>query len=568
MSAHWTELVIFLLLFAVVTGLGFYAARWGGRSSLTQLDDWGLGGRKFGSWRSWFLIGGDIFTAYTFVAVPALVFGKGAAGFFALPYIVIVYPMVFLPLLRMWSVSRKHRYVTPADFVAGRYGSRTLALAVAVTGILATMPYIAVQLVGLEAVLRTMGLDGTGLARHAPVFVAFVILAVYTYRSGLRAPALIAWVKALLIYPVIVVAIFYLPAKLGGWQSIFDTAGAKFNPDGVLLSANNQLQYVTMALGSALALFLFPHALTGALASGDRDVLKRNMVALPAYSLALGLFALLGYVAIAANTQTSTSDSNTVIPTLFEKQFSSWFDPWFAGIAFAAIGIGALVPASIMSIAAANLYARNIYKAYLRRGATNEQETTQAKRASLVVKAGAVGFIIFVDPKYAIYLQLIASVIILQTLPAVAIALYTRWFHRWGLLAGWLVGLAWGSWMIGIISNERNIGELALKLGELPLLGWVFAGTGISNVEIYPGLVALLGNLVVATVVTIALQLITTHKDIDETRNEDYYFNGNVTELNEGNIVGTRRATVTAAGRERNPRQQLPVRCPADERRS
>ena len=83
-------------------------------------------------------------------------FGSGwFAGFFALPYTVLVYPLIFLPLLRIWSVSRVHGYVTPADCVQGRYGSRVLSLLIAITGIVATMPYIALQLVGLEAVLST-----------------------------------------------------------------------------------------------------------------------------------------------------------------------------------------------------------------------------------------------------------------------------------------------------------------------------------------------------------------------------------------------------------------------------
>ena len=116
--------------------------------TLDHLDEWGLGGRKFGSWITWFLVGGDLYTAYTFVAVPALLFGAGAMGFFALPYTVILYPLVFLPVLRLWSVSRVHGYVTPADFVRGRYGSSLLALIVAITGLVATMPYIALQLVG------------------------------------------------------------------------------------------------------------------------------------------------------------------------------------------------------------------------------------------------------------------------------------------------------------------------------------------------------------------------------------------------------------------------------------
>src|SRR5262249_8336208 len=153
MSDHITEIVIFVVLFLGVSGMGFIAARWRRPSTMEHLDEWGLGGRNFGSWISWFLIGGDLYTAYTFVAVPALIFGPGATGFFAVPYTVIIYPMFFLVLVRLWSVSHKHGLVTPADFVRARFGSPTLALLVAITGIVATMPYIALQLVGIEAVL-------------------------------------------------------------------------------------------------------------------------------------------------------------------------------------------------------------------------------------------------------------------------------------------------------------------------------------------------------------------------------------------------------------------------------
>src|SRR5215204_1766230 len=388
MDVKWVELSIFIFLFAVVSGMGFVASRWRKAKTLEHLDEWGLGGRNFGSWISWFLIGGDLYTAYTFVAVPGLVFGVGALGFFAVPYTILIFPMAFVVAPRLWSVAHKHGYVTPADFVRGRYGSAILALLVAITGIVATMPYIALQLVGLEAVLRTMGLNTSGILGHLPLLVAFVILAVYTYQSGLRAPALIAFVKDILIYLVIFVAILYLPIRLDGWPSIFSAAEAKFagtpsTTDGLLLNANNQLQYATLALGSALALFLYPHSVTAVLAAGNRNVIKRNMAALPAYSVLLGLLALMGYAAIAAgitpitNNATGRPDPNTIIPVLFEQQFPDWF----AGLAFAAIGIGALVPAAIMSIAAANLWTRNIYKEYLRRDATPAEEANQAKFA-------------------------------------------------------------------------------------------------------------------------------------------------------------------------------------------
>ncbi|MGZ4596618.1 MAG: monocarboxylate uptake permease MctP, partial [Actinomycetes bacterium] len=444
-NVNGVELVVFTVLFVAVSGLGFAAARWRRAETLEHLDEWGLGGRNFGSWITWFLIGGDLYTAYTFVAVPALVFGAGAIGFFAVPYTIVVYPILFLVLIRLWSVSHVHGFVTPADFVRARHGSPTLALLIAITGIVATMPYIALQLVGIEAVLKAMGVTG-----HLPIIVAFAILAAYTYNSGLRAPALIAFVKDALIYVVILVAVVVIPYKLGGWDVIFGAAEKKFtaspNPaDGVLLPGPAQLQYATLALGSALALFLYPHSITGVLASRDRNVIKRNMAALPAYSFVLGLLALLGYMAIAAGIKPITSasgkvDSNTIVPLLFDHMFPSWF----AGVAFAAIGIGALVPAAIMSIAAANLWTRNIYKEYINKDATPSQEAKSSKLASLVVKVGALLAILVLDPQFSIDLQLIGGVIILQTMPAVAIALFTRWFHRWALVAGWAAGMLVG----------------------------------------------------------------------------------------------------------------------------
>ena len=213
------ELAIFTALFLLVSGLGFVAARWRRAESLEHLDEWGLGGRKFGSWISWFLLGGDLYTAYTFVALPALLFSVGALGFFALPYTIIMFPMAFIVAPRLWSVAHRHGYVTPADFVRGRHGSGALALMIAITGIAATMPYIALQLVGIGSVMRTMGITG-----EWPLILAFVILAAYTYQSGLRAPALIAFVKDTLIYIVVIVAVIYIPIKLGGFDAIFGAA--------------------------------------------------------------------------------------------------------------------------------------------------------------------------------------------------------------------------------------------------------------------------------------------------------------------------------------------------------
>jgi SSS family solute:Na+ symporter len=509
------EVTIFVAFFLLVTVLGFVASRWRRGATLMHLDEWGLGGRSFGSWITWFLIGGDIYTAYTFVAVPALVFGAGAAGFFAVPYTVVVYPLIFLVVIRLWSVSHVRGFVTPADFVRSRFDSPTMALLVAITGIVATMPYIALQLVGIEAVLKTMGVTG-----EWPIIAAFVILAVYTYNSGLRAPALIAFVKDILIYLTIIVAVIVIPSKLGGWDAIFGAADEKFTAagsGGLLLAPAGQLQYATLALGSALALFLYPHSITGALAAKNRDVLKRNMSALPIYSLALGFIALLGLMAIAAGTTPVGTDANTIVPRLFQDMFPSWF----AGVAFAAVGIGALVPAAIMSIAAANLFTRNIYKEYLKKDATPAQEAKVAKLASLVVKLGAVAAILLIDPQFSIDLQLIGGVIILQTLPAVAIGLYTRWLHRGALVAGWLAGMTAG---IVMLYNVPRIGPGGVVVrphwgGSNFSLGKLGFDT---TVTVYAGFLALLVNLLVAVVATFVLRAMKVDEGVDGTSETDY----------------------------------------------
>jgi solute:Na+ symporter, SSS family len=494
-------LAVFAALFALVTVLGFIAARWR-RADLDQLHEWGLGGRRFGTLVTWFLLGGDLYTAYTFVAVPALVYGAGALGFFAMPYTIITYPFVFVVMPRMWSVSHKHGYITAADFVRGRFDSSLLALAVAVTGILATMPYIALQLVGIQVVLGAMGIRG-----DLPLVIAFVILAAYTYQSGLRAPALIAVVKDAIIYITVIAAVVIIPMKLGGYGAIFDAVPAK----KLILAPQQFSAYSTLALGSALALFLYPHSMTGVLSSSGRAVIKRNTAMLPAYSLLLGLIALLGTMAVAAKVGSSPAyadgfgryGANFAVPALFLDSFPSWF----VGFSFAAIAIGALVPAAIMSIAAANLFTRNIYRELFRPACSGKEEATVAKVASLVVKFGALAFIVAMKKEYAIALQLLGGVWILQTLPAIVVGLYTRWLHRWGLLAGWAAGMATGSGMAWTLSFKAPV--YALHLGDKTVPG-------------YAALWALIVNLAVAAAVSVALKALGVARGNDATTRQDY----------------------------------------------
>ena len=500
----WTALVVFLVLFGSVTVLGFLAANYQ-RGDLNVLHEWGLAGQRFSTWITWFLLGGDVYTAYTFVALPALATGLGALAMFPIALIsVTCFPLVYVFGPRFWTIAHKRHYITFADFARDRFDSAILEVAVAITGIIAVMLYIALQLVGLEVAIKALGLTGTGWIGDLPVIAAFAVLAVYTYRGGLRAPALVAIVKDALIYLTAVVGVILVPIKLGGFEHIFTAAQQVLQslpkPASVVLAPSQYWAFTTLGVGSGLALFMYPNNITGLLSAKSTGVVRRNMALLPIYTLMLAFIALCGYMALAAGLHLATP--NDVIPTVYKTYFPSWF----FGLALAAIAIGALVPAAVMSIAAANLYTRNIHRVLFGGEMTDRHEANIAKTTSLVVKVGALAAVLFLPTQYSIYYQLFAGALILQTLPTVLLGLYTKWFHRVALLVGFAVGIAVALWMI--ITNHF--------VSTFPLN--IFGTT----VSCFIGVWALAADLVVVVALTLTFDALKVPRGIDHTTPEDY----------------------------------------------
>jgi len=476
---------VFISFFLFVSVLGFIAAHWK-RADLDDLHEWGLGGRRFGPWISWFLIGGDLYTAYTVIAVPSVVYAIGAYGFFAIPYTILIYPLLYVVFPKLWSETHKHGYLTAGDYVYGRFNNRWLEGAVAFTGILATMPYIALQLIGMEKVIKALGFSAEGFMGHMPLGIAFLLLALYTYKSGLRAPAMIAFVKDLMIYVVVIAAIIVIPARLGGYGAIFDAAQSVFAEKmvisqgkivaGLTLAPGQIMPFITLAIGSAMALFMYPHALTGILSASGGKAIRTNAITLPAYSIALVLIALMGYMAHAAGIR--TQDPQDAVPQLFLTMFPDWF----AGFAFASIAIGALVPAAIMSIGAANTFTRNLWKPLFQPAISTRDEAALAKFTSLLVKVGALFVILFMPTKFALDLQLLGGIWMIQIFPAIVCGLFSRRFNGTGLLAGWSLGMALGTWLSWGATAWTPLTKLF----------------GYANLGIYNGLTALAVNLIVA----------------------------------------------------------------------
>jgi solute:Na+ symporter, SSS family len=361
-------------------------------------------------------------------------------------------------------------------------------------------------------VIGAMGVSGSGYAGDLPLVIAFIILAAFTYSSGLRAPASIAIVKDILIYITAFAAMIVVPIQLGGFGKIFSAVP----PAKLLLAAPPANStgaygiYATLALGSALALFLYPHSLTGILSASSGHAIRRNAAMLPGYSFMLGLLALVGFFALAAGVAGLPEfaegfkefGNNFAVPALYLHSFPAWF----VGIAFAAIGIGALVPAAIMSIAAANLYTRNIHREFINKNPTDKQEAQMAKWVSLIVKFGALVFIVFVPSQYAIYMQLLGGILIIQTLPAVLLGVYTRWLNDWAVLAGWAVGTAAGTWMFVAANLTPNF--------PLAIGGHTFPG--------YTALYTVILNLIVTIALTPVFNALGGRQH-DATVAADYY---------------------------------------------
>jgi len=486
-------LFTFILVMLLVSSLGFLARRWR-PGDLNRLQEWGLAGRRFGTISSWFLLGGDIYTSYTFIAIPGLIFGGGALGIFSTVGIIMMYPLIFLIYPRFWTVARHRGYISPADFVRERFDSKALALLVAITGIVAIMPFLALQLFAIEISLSFMGVPV-----EASLVIGFLILSAYTYTSGLRASGLTAIAKDVLVFLVVITAIIVIPTRLGGFGHIF----AVTPPAKILLQPQQYLSFATLALGTSLSLMLYPHNMTGMLCTNSRKVLKRNAALLPLYTILNICFVLLGFAAFAGHIQPSpVYKTNVALPALFV----SLLPPWFVGIAFAAITIGALVPAGIMSIATANMFTRNIWSLF-RPDCTDQEETLVAKVVSLLAKLGALVVILVLPATFAANFFLLGGALIVQLVPSIMLGLYTNWFHRTALIIGWIGGVG-ACLIMSLVQHFQQ-----------QVYTFVIAGHPFT---LFIGISGLILNLLLVVILTPLLNFLGVRRGRDMTTPDDY----------------------------------------------
>jgi solute:Na+ symporter, SSS family len=460
--------VAFLALFVLFVALGFLGGRWR-KGDLSNLSEWALAGKRLGTGLVWFLVGADLYTAYTFIAIPSGVFGKGAIYDYAVPYVSLTFGIAIIFMPKLWSIAHEKGYITGADFVKGTFDSTTLAILIAIVGIVAELPYIALQIVGMQAVLTVMlqGVSDVKTVSEISLILAFIVLAAFTYTSGLRGATLTAVMKDILIFGAIIAVIAVIATSTG--------LGAGFTAKPVYSTLASTLQngYWSLFLVSALALYLYPHAINGVLSGQDPEKVRKSTSLLPIYGIGLALLAMFG-VMIYGNSSALASvkalggSGLLVVPTLINSVLPSWA----VGIAYLGIFIGGLVPAAIMAISQANLLTRNIIKEF-RPNLSSAAETQIAKWASVAFKFLALAFVFVVNSTYAVQLQLFGGILIVQTLPAVFGGLITNRLNKYGLILGLIASEILG---VYLMADANKFGTWTTSFFNTPPFGLFFVG--------------------------------------------------------------------------------------------
>lgn len=413
---------------------------------LPHPSGWALAGQRLGPGATALLLGSTIYTAYTVVAVPGLTYSTGGFGLYALTYTLLLAPaaMVFLP--RMRDLAAQHGLVTAADCARERHGSHALALAVALTGLLAAMPYMALQVVGLEAALTAMDISPNSMVGLLGIVAVCAVFTAVLLPRGLRACAELARYKALLLCGTLIVAFALVMHNTAGPQQVFTAAERHLTAKNftLVMPHGSHLAYITLALGSVLAQLMYPQVLTVALATRSSNTMRRAILTLPLWTFSLGLFAYLGLAALALGVRTPAGHTELAVPEILARLGP----PWLSGLLLGALAIAALLPAAVMAIGMATLVARNIYSEYFNPTATPKHEVRVARFAAVVITTGGLVFALALNPQDAINLHLLGGVWIIQTVPAVGLAPFTCWFHPRALLAGWAAGMVAGTAMI------------------------------------------------------------------------------------------------------------------------
>jgi solute:Na+ symporter, SSS family len=473
-------IILAAVAFALIVGIS------ASRGKNMKLEQWSLGGRNFKAAFVFVLMAGEIYTTFTFLGASGYAYGHGAPSYYILCYFPLAYTLSYWLLPAVWRYAKQQRLMSQPDFFARKYDSPTLGLLVAAVGIVAMIPYLVLQLKGLGIIMATASYGE--ISPTVAVWIGAAVISLYVITSGIHGSAWTAVVKDVMIFGVVAFLGIYLPVHFFGSFSEMFLAIDKAKPGFLNLSAKGQsiAWFDSTVLLTALGFYMWPHTFTSIYTSRDERSFRRNAVFSPLYGLLL-LFVM--FVGFAASLKVPGLTGSNIDLSLFRLSIQT-FDPWFVGVIGATGVLTALVPGSMILMAASTMLANNFYR-MARRSASEAEISVAAKVLVPVVALVAIYFTLN-GGNTIVALLLMGYAFVTQLFPPlVASFLRQNFITKHGAFAGIVVGVAtvaattitgitFGGLFPGLPQavQDLNIGIVALGLNVVTMLVVSFVTRG------------------------------------------------------------------------------------------
>jgi solute:Na+ symporter, SSS family len=448
---------IALGIVAIVVGATIAFALWSAGRIPREPAQFIVAGRSFGTLLLWVLLAGEVYTSFTFLGAAGWAYGRGAPAYYILAYGTCGYVFGYFLLPAIWRVAKERSLLTAPDFFVDRYDSKALGIAIALLQFVFMIPYVTLQLTGLQILL---GIAGYGnFNATAAVIAAFVLIALFVFTAGLRGTAWASVIKDVLVLAAVIFAGIAIPLHFfGSIPAMFahlrasHAAMLTLKPDG---APNGAIWYVSTVLLTGIGFYMGPQSFNATYSAKSDDALRRNAVFLPLYQVVLLLVFFAGFAAL------------LVVPGLhgarvdesFLLVVQRYYPPWVMGLVAAAGSLAALVPASALLLATASVVAKNVL---------GDARFTRP----LVLVVALLALVLWLFEKQTLVgLLLIVYNGITQFLPGVVCAFIWRRATAWGVGIGIAAGVAAASWLSTVaVPWGVNPGLIALAINAVVLV--------------------------------------------------------------------------------------------------
>jgi SSS family solute:Na+ symporter len=418
-------------------GLGVAIGFLAGVRRKMNLEQWTVGGRGFGALLMFLLMAGEIYTTFAFLGASGWAYSRGGPTLYILAYTTLGYVISFFILPQIWELGKKYKLQTQSDFFSMRYGNKYLAAFVCVVGVACLSPYLQLQITGLGIIVNVASFDGIG--RTPAMVVSVVLLAAFVFASGVRA---VAWVSVLKDLMMVVAALSIgigVPyVHYGGIGPMFSALAQARSGHLTMPGATANLGhtwFISTVLMTAVGLCMWPHGFAATFTAKSGDTLRRNAVVMPLYTLTTALMLLVGSTAVLV--LPGLPDGDLALLTIVRQSFPAWF----LGVVGGAGALTAMVPASILILTAATLFAKNFYRPIFAPAMTDDQVARLARAMVLVLSLTSL-YLATHSSTTLVSLLLLGYAGVSQFFPGVVLGLYWQRVSMAGVFAGLISGVA------------------------------------------------------------------------------------------------------------------------------